>query len=710
MDKLRINEAAKEFKLSGEALFKLLKKMGYDVKSPMSVITEEMLAAVHKKFTEEKAALKKELLRKKKHLIKEKKRREKERIRERKRRKRREIKEKKAKIEETVKRTLAKIAKKKPPKPKRKKITVTPEVKELRKIQIMPFASVAELATVLKVEPDEVISKCAELGLVVTINQRLDIDTITAVADEFDYEVEPLKEYGAEVVIEKPKEVLSHRPPVVTVMGHVDHGKTSLLDRVRKTNVVEGEVGGITQHIGAYEVKWQDKVITFLDTPGHEAFTAMRARGAQVTDLVVLVVAANEGVMPQTIEAIDHAKAAGVPLIVAINKIDLPEANPTRVKQELSKQGLMVEEWGGKTIVVEVSARTGKNIDKLLEMILLQAEVLELKADYQKKATGTVIESKMDKGKGALATVLVQQGTLRIGNPFVAGLHYGKVRAMYNEKGEHTNEAGPSSPVLLQGFSGLPQAGDSFQVTEDEREAREISQKRQEIKREQESKPLKRLTLDELYTKISTGEFKSLNLIIKGDVTGSVEVLSDTLYKLSSENLKINVIHKGAGAITESDVLLAEASEAIIIGFHVHPDERAREIAERTEVDIRVYNIIYDVMADVEKALKGLLKPEYKEIIQGQAEVREVFKITGVGTIAGCFINEGTIIRNAKVRLLRDNVVIYEGKVGSLRRFKDDVKEVTTGFECGVSIEKYEDIKKGDTLETYVVEEIHPSR
>jgi translation initiation factor IF-2 len=491
-------------------------------------------------------------------------------------------------------------------------------------------------------------------------------------------------------------------------MGHVDHGKTSLLDRIRKTNVVDGEFGGITQHIGASEVRVGDHRITFLDTPGHEAFTAMRARGARVTDIVILVVSATEGMMPQTEEAIDHAQAAKVPIIVAINKMDLPGADPMRVKQELSKKGLTPEDWGGKNIMVEVSAKTGANVDKLLEMILLQTEVMELVADPGCLARGTVVESRLDKGKGILATVLIQQGTLAKGEPFVAGHYNGRVRAMYDEHGGLVEKAGPSTAVLVQGFEGAPMAGDTFQAMANESEARELASKRQQLKREQDFRPAKQVTLEGLYDQMQDGEAKDLHLIVKGDAGGSVEAISDAVFKLSTPALKLSVVHKGVGAITESDVLLAIASHAIIIGFHVRPEERARELAEREGVEIRMYNIIYEVLEDLQKAQKGMIAPVIKESVHARVEVRETYKISGVGTIAGCFVVSGTIARSHKIRLLRDNAEVHNGKLASLKRFKDDVREVQAGFECGLALENFNDVKVGDIVESYTMEEVKP--
>ena len=575
---------------------------------------------------------------------------------------------------------------------------------ETKTIKATEFISVAELAALMNLRPAQVIAKCLELGMMATINQRLDLDTIETIALEFGYSVQVEKEVGLEEEEEKTQsDNLVHRPPVVTIMGHVDHGKTSLLDYIRKSNIIAGEFGGITQHIGAYEVQLPKGNITFLDTPGHEAFTAMRARGVQITDIVVLVVAADSQVMPQTVEAVDHARAAGVPIIVAINKIDLPTANPEMIKNQLGKLNLVPEEWGGKTIMVEISAKLGKNVDRLMELIVLQAELMELKADPIRRAKGTIVEAKLDRGKGPLATVLVQNGTLKIGDAFVTGAYYGKVRAMFNERGQPVLEAWPSSPAQVLGTSGVPQAGDSFVVLESEMEARELANKRSRLKREKELRLISSIALEEVYQKVKEGAIQELRLVIKGDVDGSVEVLADTLEKMSSSEVKLTVIHKAVGAISESDVLLAAASQAIIIGFHVRPDLRARELAAQQRVDIRLYTIIYEVQNEIKKALEGLLAPEIKENIRGTVEVREIFKISKVGVIAGCLVQRGNIRLGDQVRVIRDAQTIYQGKVGSLKRFKDDVKEVASGMECGVKIENYNDLKPGDVLEIFEV-------
>lgn len=575
---------------------------------------------------------------------------------------------------------------------------------EQKKIKVTEFIAVNELANLMGVPVSEVIQKCISLGLMVSINQRLDVETITLIADDFGYEVEIEDEYKADIDadIVDPEDKLKPRPPVVTIMGHVDHGKTSLLDFIRRTNVVAGEAGGITQHIGAYKVVLENgKEITFLDTPGHEAFTAMRARGAKVTDIVVLVVAADDAVMPQTIEAINHAQAANVPIIVAINKIDKPNANVEKIKQQLAERNILVEDWGGKYQCVEISAKTGKNVDLLLEKIILEAEMLELKANPDRPARGTIIEAQLDKGRGVTATVLVQKGTLKIGDPFIAGITYGRVRAMFDERGKKVFEALPSTPVLVLGFESTPQAGDTFVVVESERDAREISIKRQQVRREQEHRQVRLLTLDEVANQISKGGIKELPIIVKGDVDGSVEALSDALMKLSNNEVSVKVIHKGVGAISEGDVLLAAASRAIIIGFHVRPNANARKLAETEKVEIRLYNIIYDAINAVKSALEGMLSPIVSEELVGTAEVRQIFKVPKVGTVAGCYVQEGKIVRNNKIRLIRDGIVIYEGQLESLKRFKDDVREVEKGFECGMSIANFNDIKVGDIIESY---------
>jgi translation initiation factor IF-2 len=611
-------------------------------------------------------------------------------------------------IEESIRQTLAAMGDAKPKRRRRKtKESVEEEIDDDAKpvIKVSEFISASELADLLNVEPTEVIKKCFELGMMVSINQRLDMDTIVAVADEFDYDVEIVAEYGTELIGQDEEEYQDGeqipRSPVVTIMGHVDHGKTSLLDFIRKSNIIGGEAGGITQHIGAYEVAVNGRSITFLDTPGHEAFTAMRARGAQVTDLVVLIVAADDGVQPQTIEAINHAKAAGVPIVVAINKIDKPGANVDLVKRQLADNNILVESWGGKYQSVEVSAKTGVGMERLLEMILLEADVLELKANSDRAARGIIIESKLDKGKGPVATVLVQQGTLRVGNLFIAGQFAGKVRAMYNERNQRVHDAPPSTPVQVVGFEGVPQAGDGFIVMQYERDVREISAKRQQLKREQDFRRRRHVTLDQISQRIRHGEVKELNIILKADVDGSIEALGDSLMRLSNEEVAVNVIHKAVGGISESDVLLASASEAIIIGFQVRPTLQARDLAKKEDIDIRLYRIIYDAVADVKLALEGLLEPEITEEITSTIEVRNTFRVPKIGMVAGCYVLSGKVIRNDLAKVYRDDKLVNETRIGSLKRFKDDVREVTGGFECGIGLEGFDDVKVGDIVETY---------
>ena len=571
-------------------------------------------------------------------------------------------------------------------------------------LKVTEFVSVNELAAMMEVPATDVISVCMNLGLLVSINQRLDAETMALVADEFNYKVEFISVEVQEAIKEEEdsEEDLQSRPPIVTVMGHVDHGKTSLLDYIRKANVIAGEAGGITQHIGAYSVGLETgKTITFLDTPGHEAFTAMRARGAQVTDVAIIVVSADDNVMPQTVEAINHASAAGVPIVFAINKIDKPGANPEKIKEELANMNYLVEEWGGKYQSQDISAKQGTNIDQLLEKVLLEAELLDLKANPDKKALGTVIESELDKGRGYMSTVLVEAGTLRIGDVVLAGSFFGHAKAMYNERGKRIEEVGPATPVQILGLNGAPQAGDKFNVMDSDKEAREIANKREQLQREQSTRTQKHITLDEIGRRIAIGNFQEINIIVKGDVDGSIEALSDSLIKLSTEEIQVNIIHKGVGQISESDVLLAATSNAIIIGFQVRPSMNARKLAEKEEIDIRLYSVIYDAINEVRDAMEGMLSPDIKEEIVATVEVRETFKIKKVGTIAGCMVKEGKINRNTKVRLIREGIVIYTGVLGSLKRFKDDVKEVASGYECGLNIENFNDIKVGDIVEGY---------
>ncbi len=749
MTKKRIYDVAKEYDVSSQAMLAIVRDLGYDVKSHMSSADEQMLESIRKKFEEEKETFRQKI-KKEKTGAEERKKQEQEAQLSRQERKRRgqnkkgsfvpklqpaptrpTIKKDRKKrpkrkrretdrreVEASVRRTLAQLEVGSRQTRKRyrdradKDTTIADEEENV--LRVSEFVSVAELAGQMGVKPTDVISKSLSMGLMVTINQRLDMDTIVMLADEFDFEVEPLSEYGEDILEEEieEEERLAPRPPVVTIMGHVDHGKTSLLDNIRKSNVIAGEVGGITQHIGAHEVELEDgNKVTFLDTPGHEAFTAMRARGAKITDIVVLVVAADDDVMPQTIEAIDHARAAEVPIVVAINKIDRPQADPEKIKRQLSEHGVLVEDWGGKISCIQISAKTGENVDKLLETLVLEAEVLELTADPDKKAKGTIIESKLDPGKGPVATVLVQSGILDVGDTFVTGIYSGSVRAMMDERGRRVEKAGPSVPVQIFRVDGMPQAGDSFAVLSSERETREISRKRQQLKREQDYRKIRKIGLGDIHGRIQEGQVKDLNLIVKGDVDGSVEALCESLVQLGGdkdgqEEVRVNIIHKGVGAITESDTLLASASEAIIIGFHVRPEPRARELAAQEKVDIRSYRVIYEALEDVKAALLGLLSPDLTEEIIGAAEVRQIFNVSKVGTIAGCFVSSGTIKRGSAVRLIRDGVTVYESKLSSLKRFKDDAREVASGYECGMAIEGYNDIKAGDVIEAYEVVEV----
>ncbi len=571
-------------------------------------------------------------------------------------------------------------------------------------LKVTEFVTVSEIATMMDVPVTKIISACMSLGMMVTMNQRLDAETLSIVADEFDYEVEFVSadlEESTEVDEDSPEDLVE-RAPIVTVMGHVDHGKTSLLDYIREENVIAGESGGITQHIGAYGVELANgQKIAFLDTPGHEAFTAMRARGAQVTDIAIIVIAADDDVMPQTKEAISHAQAAGVPMVFAINKADLPTANPEKIKERLAQMNLLVEDWGGKIQSHDISAKTGLGVKELLEKVLLEAEILELKANPNKPAKGTVVEAFLDKGRGYVSTILVQEGTLKIGDYVLAGRHSGKIKAMQDERGKDVKEAGPATPVSILGLDGAPQAGDKIRVMLDEREAKDIAVKRTQLQREQSVRTQRHITLDEIGRRIALGDFKEINIILKGDVDGSVEALTDSFQKLSTEEIQVNIIHKGVGPITESDVLLASASDAVIIGFNVRPAGNARQVADKEEIDIRTYSIIYDAINDLRDAMEGMLSPEMKEEITGTAEIRELFKISKVGTIAGCMVTSGKIFRNEGIRLIRDGVVVHTGELIALRRFKDDVKEVAKGYDCGIQIKNYNDIKEGDVIEGY---------
>lgn len=583
------------------------------------------------------------------------------------------------------------------------------EQEESKTLKVTEFVSANDLASLMDVPVQEVISACMNLGMFVSINQRLDAESITVIADEFGYNVD-FTSADDELVIEEEvddEKDLEDRAPIVTIMGHVDHGKTSLLDYIRSAKVTAGEAGGITQHIGAYDVMTESgQKIAFLDTPGHEAFTAMRARGAKVTDIVIIVVAADDDVMPQTKEAINHAQVAGVPIVIAINKIDKPNANPDKIKEALSNINILVEDWGGKYQCQEISAKSGQGVDDLLEKVLLEAELLELKANHNKPAVGTVIEASLDKGRGYVATLLVQSGTMKIGDVILAGAYHGRVKAMFDHKSNKLKEAGPSTPVLMLGLDGAPQAGDKFNVMESDREAREIATKREQILREQSIRTKKHITLDEIGRRLAIGSFKELNVIVKGDVDGSVEALSDSLLKLSTEEIQVNIIHKGVGQISESDVLLASTSDAVIVGFQVRPSGSAKRIAENEEIEIRLYSVIYDAINDVKDAMEGMLDPDVEEVIVGNVEVRDVFKISKVGTVAGCMVTDGYIKRNNPIRLIRDGIVVYSGEMGQLKRFKDDVNEVKSGYECGISIKNFNDIKVGDVVESYEEREV----
>jgi len=763
--KLRVYEVAKDLGMSSEAVLQIVKRLGVEVKNHMSTLLPETVARVQAEMAQERTAVREEMTRKHEQEV-QRAREERARaaaaaaaaaapaaphappgpgatrpgtrpplgrglergapgasahappgarpggpgMRRRDRKKKKVVDEKL--VLESVRKTLASLdtggARRRHHRREDENGEVATE--DLKVIRAHEFITVAELANLMEVKPQEVIATCMRLGLMATINKRLDKDSIVTVADEFGFDVEFVSEYGEEesaATVVETEEQLLPRAPVVTVMGHVDHGKTSLLDYIRKTNVIAGEAGGITQHIGAYEVVLPgDKKICFLDTPGHEAFTAMRARGAQVTDIVVLVVAADDRVMPQTIEAIDHAKAASVPIVVAINKIDLPTAKPDLVKQELAQHGVVVEEYGGKSVCVEISAKKGTNIDRLLEMILLVAELLDLKANPDKHARGVVLEARVEQGRGIVASLLVQGGTLRVGDAFVAGQHYGRVRAMFDERQRQLRLAGPSTPAEVLGWNGTPAAGDTFAAFDDEREAREIANKRQALHREHEFRAAKAISLADFHTRMSQGELTELKMVLKGDVDGSVEALSESLTKLGTGEVAVRIIRQAVGQISESDVLLAAASDAIIVGFHVRPDPRARELAEREKVEIRYYDIIYKAVEDVKQALEGLLKPELKEVVLGTAEVRQLFKLSKAGSVCGCMVISGTIPRAARVRLMRDGETVWSGRIATLRRFKDDVKEVASGFECGISLDGMNDAKVGDLIEAYAIEEL----
>ena len=707
MAKIRVYELARKYQISSDALIKILVKEGFTVKSHMSTVEEHAELLIEQHLSRVKAATKKEVQKKGKKEKPAKPPRPAHPRKEKKPEKRKEADQKA--VKESVKRTLAKLDFTRKTRRRKHREEAVAVVEEANVIRLPEFSTVAELAEQLKIDPAEIIQKCLGLGLMVTINQRLNPDTIVMIADDSGYKVEFTESYGHELLREKRKmkpERMQGRAPVVTIMGHVDHGKTSLLDAIRKSNIIAGEKGGITQHIGAYEVDTGRGRITFIDTPGHEAFTAMRARGAQVTDIVILVVAADDGIMPQTIEAINHARAADVPIIVATNKIDLPNASPELVKRELLKQNIVLEEYGGNVMGVEISAKMGRNIDRLLEMILFQAEMIDLKADADAPVRGVVLEARKEEGRGNVCTVIIQQGTLRVGNVFIAGNYYGHVRALLNERDKKIESAPPSTPVVVLGCTGVPNAGENFVQVEDDRTAREISFKRQQYQREKDRRIVQRITLDDLYKQIKEGVVKDLNIIIKADMDGSVGALVDSLSSVDSKEVKIKILHKGVGVINESDVLLASASNAVVIGFHVNATPKANQLARYEKVDVRYYDIIYQAIDDIKAAMAGLLEPVVSERDIGEAEVRQVFKVSKVGAIAGCHVQSGSITRNAKVRVKRGNEIIHQGAISSLKRFKDDVKEVQAGFECGIGIVGFDDFREGDLLEAYV-EEVH---
>ncbi|MDE4541797.1 translation initiation factor IF-2 [Thermoanaerobacterium sp. R66] len=677
MSKTRVYELAKELKITSKELISKLNDLDINVKNHMSTLEDDEVSLIIDLLTEKEEKETDELVEEYD-----------------------EIDEKPKKSNKKQKKSDAKKAKDDNNKPQDDSVKI---------ISIPAFITVKELSEKMKINPSDIIKKLISKGIMVTINQQIDYENASQIAEEYGFLLEKKEENEDNLEIidkEDDEKDLLPRPPVITVMGHVDHGKTSLLDAIRKTNVTQREAGGITQHIGASVVEINGKKVVFLDTPGHEAFTAMRARGASVTDIAVLVVAADDGVMPQTIEAINHAKAANVPIIVAINKIDKPNANPDRVKQELVEYGLVPEDWGGSTICVNVSAQKNIGLDDLLEMILLEAEMLELKANPNRPARGTIIEAQLDKNRGPVATVLVQKGTLKTGDVIIAGTAYGKVRAMFDDKGRKVKKASPSIPVEVLGLSDVPKAGDILVVLDDEKKARSIAEKRKEKFREEEMMQKQKISLDELFNQIKEGNVKELNIILKADVQGSVEALKSSIEQLSNDDVRLRVIHGAVGAITETDVMFASASNAIIIGFNVRPDSKAKSLAEKEKVDIRLYRVIYDAIDDLKAAMKGMLEPEYREKELGKAEVRAVFRVPNVGNVAGCYVVEGKISRNANIRLVRDGIVIFEGKISSLKRFKDDVKEVQSGFECGIGIERFNDIKEGDVLEAYQMEEI----
>lgn len=708
MAKVRVYELARKYKISSEALIKILVKEGITVKSHMSTVEEHVEMLIEQHINRIKAATQKEVKKKGKRK-KEKPGKPAKAAKGRKAKKTEKQREADQKaVKESVKRTLAKLEITRKSKRRKRKEEAVAVEEEPKVINVPEFSTVADLAQHLRVEPTEIIQRCLNLGIMVTINQRLNGDTILMIADEYGYRVEFASAYGQELLKEKRQVVperMETRPPVVTIMGHVDHGKTSLLDNIRRSNIIAGEKGGITQHIGAYEVENEGGKITFIDTPGHKAFTAMRSRGAQVTDIVVLIVAADDGIMPQTTEAINHARAADVPIIVAINKIDLPNADPEKVKRGLMQQNIVLEEYGGNIMAASISAKTGEGIDHLLEMILLQSELMELKADPVAQVRGIVLEARKEEGRGIICTVLIQQGTLSVGNVFITGNYSGRVRALLNERSKRVEDAPPSTPVVVLGCSGVPQAGDAFIEAESEKTAREIATKRQQFQRERDRRTAQRITLEDLYKQIQEGVVKELNLILRADTDGSVEALVDSLASLDTEEVKVNIIHKGVGLINESDILLASASNAVVIGFHAGIAPQAVQLAKTENVDTRFYDVIYQAIDDVKAAMSGLLEPVIVEKEVGEAEVRQIFRISRLGKIAGCYVQSGSIQRNALVRVRRDGEIVHRGAITSLKRFKEDVREVQSGFECGIGVGDFDDIREGDVLEVYVEEE-----
>jgi translation initiation factor IF-2 len=707
--KVRVYQLARKYEISSDALRKILVKEGITVKSHMSSVDEKVETFVEQHLKRVRAATTREVKKKDRNLPRGKPAKKPKGKRTRKPARKPETDHKA--VKESVKRTLARLdVTRKSRRRKREKEEVVEVEQDLNVIKIPEFSTVADLAEKLDVDPAEIIQKCFVLGLMVSINQRLDSDTIKMLAEEYGVGVVFISDYGQDMLAGKKEikpERMVERSPVVTIMGHVDHGKTSLLDNVRSSNIIDGEKGGITQHIGAYEVEVAGRKITFIDTPGHEAFTAMRSRGAQLTDIVILITAADDGVMPQTIEAINHARAADVPIIVAINKIDLPNADLGKVKQGLLQQNLVLEEYGGNVMGTEISAKNGTNIDGLLEMILLQAEMMELKADPEAEVRGVVLEARKEEGRGNVCTVLIQQGTLKVGDFFITGNFYGKVRAMFNERGIRIEQAPPSTPAVILGCTGIPQAGDAFYQVEDEKTAKEIATKRQQFARDKDYRTVHRITLEDLYRQIQEGSVKDLNLIIRADTDGSVEALTDSLTSLDTEEVKVNVIQKLVGMINESDILLASASNAVVIGFHTLMPPQAQQLAKVENVDVRLYDVIYQAIDDIKDAMSGLLEPVIIETPLGDAEVRQVFKVSKTGTIAGCYVTSGTIKRNALVRVKREGEVVHQAAINSLKRFKDDAREVQSGFECGIGVEGFDDFVEGDILEAYVEEEKH---